>query len=142
VADVNISRVCSSLDLRGFRCRRADRACEFVPAKAYRTCHESTFVASLTIEGRALQVLVDGTDRPKTGHVPVRGCRETTLCWGVGIDLGTRAILQVEREEENEVRIAGVSRGRAVVWRNHPGLRSTSDTGVCAADWGLESSQL
>ena len=124
MADVKISAICSSLDLRGGCCRQTGQACPFARDKNYRDCETCAFVASVTIHRSEFHVLVDSQHRPTRGLVPVRTCRATSWHDGAGAYVPAvmthgpdQSLLKIHQAQEDEVKLVCEPANVTLVWR-------------------------
>lgn len=124
MADVKISTLCSSLDLRAGCCRQTGEPCPCIRDKNFRDCAKCAFVASVTIRRSEFHVLVDSTNRPTRGLVPVRTCRATSWHDGAGAYVNAvlthgpdQSLLEIHRAEEDEVELVCEPANVTIVWR-------------------------
>jgi hypothetical protein len=124
MADVKISNLCSSLDLRSGSCRQTGAPCVFAREKNFRDCQTCAFVASVTIHRSEFHVLVDSQHRPTRGLVPVRTCRATTWHDGAGAYVNTvlthgpdQSLLEIHQTREDEVKLVCEPAKVALLWR-------------------------
>jgi hypothetical protein len=74
MADVSISKICSSLDVGASACRLNGLACPFA-AGGFEACADSTFVARVSMPPDEFVVLLNAQREPALGTLEVKKCR-------------------------------------------------------------------
>ena len=82
MADVSVSKICSSLDGAGGLCRLNSQKCPFANG-GYDACADSTFAARVSMPPDEFVVLLNAQREPALGTLAVVKCRRPDYYFGV-----------------------------------------------------------
>lgn len=124
MADVNLSKICSSLDAATRACRLNGLPCPFASGD-FASCSDSTFVARVSMPPDEFVVLLNAQDEPALGTLAVIKCRRPEFhhaAAGVHVNVvlespGDGALLQTTWQLDGTVEYTCPASEVRFIWR-------------------------
>lgn len=125
MADVSLSKICSSLDAAGGLCRLNGLKCPFASG-GYEACADSTFVARVSMPPDEFVVLLNAQHEPALGTLAVVKCRRPEYYFGVaGVHVnvvlespGDGSLLQANWQMDGSVEFSCPASDIRFLWRS------------------------